>query len=771
MILNNLLSKFCSSSKVGNYNTLISNGVVNFINNILDVKLYNLNLLEDEFRNYSWYIDIFSGKIYHLLVSLDNTYLQLVDKDNYNLLKKIRKNKYTEIKLEVNKLVRSNFLKKDCLYKFSIDSFNSREHFSLENFYNKDILVSKKVNVNNITRGERLDKRNIKKKIGNNKLGKRKRSNSFEEKSKWINMVSASKVRNYLISDPLLDWLYEYNITSIYDNPKGRICNSLASVKHSNNDSFTQFIMDKGIEFENEVYKILKRKFNLVKVAESYQSRSKEKYFETIDLMKKGVDILYQPVLQDVENQIYGSPDLIVRSDKINSIFGYDVIPKIEENRRSVHLNRDYHYIVVDIKHSTLKLNADGKTLRNTNSIPAYKGQILVYNIALGNMQGYESPYGFILGKKWEFTKSKIKSSGTNFLNKLGEIHYNDRDYIYRSKTQEALEWIRNVRNNGHKWYVLPYPSRRELYPNMKNEKDGRWHKIKCDLNKQINEITSVWMCGIKRRNVAHSKNIFSWKNSRCTSKNLDFNEGKTSIILDKILEINRQTSLNLNIGTLLSDKSWRENDSYLDFYLDYETMNSNLGKCIINDNDIGYNDNNFIFLVGIGWEEDKQWKYKEFLAKSNNKKGELDMINSFWDFVNNKLESQNKLAKFYHWTKAEPSCYRKLKLRHSIDLPDKNFYDMYDMFINNKIVVKDSLNFSLKSIANAMNKNNLINTVWDVNNPCSNGLKAMLLAYKLYDKYTCIDENEPIMKDIIHYNEIDCKVLWEIMRYLRTNY
>ena len=32
-------------------------------------------------------------------------------------------------------------------------------------------------------------------------------------------MVSASRVGNYLLNDPLLDWLYEYNISSIYDQP------------------------------------------------------------------------------------------------------------------------------------------------------------------------------------------------------------------------------------------------------------------------------------------------------------------------------------------------------------------------------------------------------------------------------------------------------------------------------------------------------------------------------------------------------------------------
>ena len=35
-------------------------------------------------------------------------------------------------------------------------------------------------------------------------------------------MVSASRVRNYLLNDPLLDWLYEYNISSIVCNRENR---------------------------------------------------------------------------------------------------------------------------------------------------------------------------------------------------------------------------------------------------------------------------------------------------------------------------------------------------------------------------------------------------------------------------------------------------------------------------------------------------------------------------------------------------------------------
>lgn len=760
MVLKTLLHKFSSNSKVGNYNTLICNGLISFINNIYNIKLSNLNLLEDEFRNYSWYIDLFSGRVYHLLISMNNVCLQSSYKDNSELLNKINANKYSEILLEVGRMKRSDYLKKNCLYKFSIDSFNGREHFYLNNFWNTDFSLA------SISREQRLIRRN-----NRNLMTKRKRSKSYDEKSKWINMVSASKVRNYLLNDPLLDWLNEFNITSIYDVPKGRICNTIASVKHKNNDSFTSFIMKQGIIFELEVYKLLKKKFNIVKVAESYQSRSYEKYNETINYMKEGIDILYQPVLHDFENKIYGSPDLLIRSDKINKIFNYQVIPDDEQKKYSKKLDRDYHYIVVDIKHSTLHLNSDGKTLRNSNSIPAYKGQILVYNMAVGKMQGYDSPYGFILGKKWHYTKSNIKCHGSNFLNKLGEINYNDNDYIYRQKTKEALEWIRNVRNNGQNWKLLPYPSRKELFPNMKNERDSSWRKIKNDLNEKINEITSVWMCGISKRNIAHSKGIYSWKNKKCTSKNLEFKAGKTYEILDRILDINRQDKELINIGSLLSDKTWRKDDNYIEYYIDYETMNSNLGSCIINNNNIGYNDNNFIFMVGIGWDENGKWNYKVFVAESNTPTGELNMMKSFWNFINNKTNSLGKKSKFFHWTKAEPSCYNKFRCRHLEEFSEKNFYDMYSMFINNRIVVKNSLNFSLKSVANALNKNKLIDTVWDSSNPCSNGLKAMLLAYKLYDKYDFVDINEPIMKDIVHYNEIDCKVLWEIMNHLRNNY
>jgi len=99
--------------------------------------------------------------------------------------------------------------------------------------------------------------------------------------------------------------------------------------------------------------------------------------------------------------------------------------------------------------------------------------------------------------------------------------------------------------------------------------------------------------------------------------------------------------------------------------------------------------------------------------------------------------------------------------------LPNMKTLDLYQIFIEEPIVVKGALKYSLKSIAKALYKNKLINTTWETSE-CNNGMNAMLLAHKYYNMSK---KDNIIMKDIIKYNEIDCKCLWEIIKYLRENH
>ena len=67
------------------------------------------------------------------------------------------------------------------------------------------------------------------------------------------------------------------------------------------------------------------------------------------------------------------------------------------------------------------------------------------------------------------------------------------------------------------------------------HERDGIWHGIKKYLADSINEITSIWMCGVKNRIIAHGNMIYSYKDEDCCAELLGFKR-KISKTLDRII-------------------------------------------------------------------------------------------------------------------------------------------------------------------------------------------------------------------------------------------
>jgi hypothetical protein len=189
-------------------------------------------------------------------------------------------------------------------------------------------------------------------------------------------------------------------------------------------------------------------------------------------------------------------------------------------------LKKDYHYIVIDIKFSTLPLRADGVHILNSGSYPAYKAQCLVYTEAVGLIQGFTAPYSFIMGRRWKCNKKGVENYNQTCLNKLGKISYNSVDLDYKQRTNEAIQWVRDVKNIGHTWTINP-PSRIELYPNMCVD-SGKWNYEKEKISNNIGEITNIWYVGLKQRNIAIKKGIKTWKDRRCSSQKMNINGAST---------------------------------------------------------------------------------------------------------------------------------------------------------------------------------------------------------------------------------------------------
>ncbi len=607
---------------------------------------------------------------------------------------------------------------------------------------------------------------------------KRKHNDAIipDKKSKmidWNEMISASSIRNYMLDDPLLDWLKYYNIEELDSIPQKKnhnMCHTQNIVR--NCDDTHNFIMGQGILFENIVYdnlieKSKKDNHTIVKITESNNSQSIEMFEKTVEHMKKGTDIIYQGVLHDYDNHLYGCPDLLIRSDKFNNIFNHNITTAKRLNTKNNKLGTPFYYLVVDIKHSTIHLNCNMEYIRNVNCTAAYKGQILIYNRLLKSVQGYEPPCGYILGKRSMYTKYGVTYTNTDFMTNICTIDYKSHDFYFNQKLNKAIDWIKRMRTHGHTWKLLPKPSVKELYPNMKNDYDNEYKKIKQELADTIKEITNVWWCGYEKRSIAHMKKVYNWNNKKLSSSLMDFNNNHIAITLDHILDINRQDKIDIRLTELKNiNKDWLGKKNVMEFYIDFETINKNIGQVCVDDSD-----NDIIFMIGLGWEEGNTWQFQSFIIDNNNDMSERKIMDDMWKLINNKMKQlKKKDYVFIHWTKAEVTFYNKF-LNKSLN---KNYkyifksFDLYKLFLDNNIVVRGALNFSLKTIGNAMYRNNLIETCWDNNSSCSNGLTAMFLAYMEYKK---TNVNDSIMNDIAYYNMIDCKIMWDILRYLRKNY
>jgi predicted RecB family nuclease len=86
--------------------------------------------------------------------------------------------------------------------------------------------------------------------------------------------------------------------------------------------------------------------------------------------------------------------------------------------------------------------------------------------------------------------------------------------------------------------------------------------------------------------------------------------------------------------------------------------------------------------------------------------------------------------------------------------------------------VVKGAFGFGLKAIAKNMFKHGLIETSWG-DGP-TDGLGAMVGAWYCDKQVEGTDKSMrsiSYMKEIEEYNKVDCKVMWEIINYLRNNH
>lgn len=625
-----------------------------------------------------------------------------------------------------------------------------------------------------------------------------------DDKRNW---VSATGVKNYLMKEPLIDWFDLYYVDRGYNENIGSSISDqqlsqsqfqpanlfLAERNKKRKDiedemSSLHLFFEMGIKFEAEVIKYLRDKFpGLVQKVVTSRGVTADLNNLTLKYMSEGVPIIEQAALYNFKNKTYGIADIIIRSDWINKLFENPILSEAEEKAKAPYLSGNYHYRVIDIKWTTMYLCSNSRTLRNSQRFPAYKGQLAIYNAALGLMQGYTPDEAFILSKSWNLNGGQ--DEGHNCFTLLGSVDFNDFDNKYIKETYDAIRWVRNVRYNGSQW-TCNTPSVPELYPNMCNRYDTPYHSVKKDLADKIKEVTQIWMVGVKHRKIAHGNGIYSWDDPNCRSENIGIHGKKIGPVVDKIIEINRDSVELMKPAKIKNNTSNWKTKNDLDFYLDFEGITG----CLYN-KDINLQnakaDNQILFMIGVGYEENNSWVYKTFIANSVDRSEENKIVKEFINFIEERVKN-HMISKgirdrdlcrprFFHWSHAEKSIFAMLDKRHNNEFyiwrNKVTWIDMCKVFIDEPIVIKGAKKFNLKEIAKTMVSHGMIQSKWNFNGP-ENGLAAMLEAIDYYrymnsSNRNAVDDNKFItmMASIVDYNEIDCKVVWEIVCYLRTNH
>lgn len=606
---------------------------------------------------------------------------------------------------------------------------------------------------------------------------------SLDEKNDvW---VSATRTANYLLKDPLVDWLDKYYRQktvcgdnsiklpgeSIQDDESKKFIRK--NVGSGENSTECNILFQMGNKFESTIIKKLRDMFpNLVKKVchERRDVFDRNKSSDTYDYMRQGVPIIEQAMLTNDINKTFGVADLLVRSDYVNKLFKKPVLDNNDTTICGTKLSGKYHYIVVDIKWSHIPISANGRTILNKDRYIAYKGQLAIYNLALGIMQDYIPKKAYIMGKGYTINSKNSYEESYDCFDRLAEIDYHDNDKEYIELTASAVKWIRDMETHGKEWDHMK-PHRNEMYPNMCID-SYKWNTVKKEISKHIGELTDIWMVGYENRENAHQKNVYSWKNSDCCSSILGI-KGNRGEIIDKLLEINRSDTNVIYPDIIKNNMSDWQNKKPTDFFIDFETLN----ECLV-DTEIDLNNSkkntNIIYMIGVSYLGNKEEpEYKSFVMDYFDTREEIRILKEFMEFIDDRSE-KNQKSRLFHWSCAELNFLKGANKRHGGMLTswmdNVELVDVNKIFYDEPIIIKNMTSFKLKDVGQSMHSLDMIKSKW-LNINVDSGDTSIRESSKYYreKKYNKIEKKE-IMDDILEYNKIDCIVLLEIVEYLRKN-
>jgi hypothetical protein len=313
----------------------------------------------------------------------------------------------------------------------------------------------------------------------------------------------------------------------------------------------------------------------------------------------------------------------------------------------------------------------------------------------------------------------------------------------------------------------------------MKNERDHPWHAAKKELAEELRELTLLWRVSAAMRDRAHDRGVTRWDDPRISADWLGIAGEAYPAMFDALIAVNRETGPGVRPAHIGADEGrWRER-APVELYVDFETVND------LNDDFSSFprkGGQSLIFQIGCGTYAGGAWRFAQFTARSLTPEAEADMIDSWIAHVAELARGSGLAgaadARVFHWSAAETvfmeGAYNSARARHpERGWPLLGWYDLLERIVHAEpVVVRGARGFGLKAVARAMKSHGLIATEWgdglaDGTGAMAGAWAAAGLAAKDGGELAAVE----LMHEVARYNEIDCRVMAEVLDHLRREH
>ena len=565
--------------------------------------------------------------------------------------------------------------------------------------------------------------------------------------------------------------------------------------------------------------------------ADAYDPRFRD---QTLQLMKEGVAVIHQPILWDEERKLLGTPDLIVRSDVLNRIIPNSIDPERARLQAPI-LGGNWHYFAVDLKYSNITLdfqNEIGNDKAGAKAKLAVHNAALGATQGLTPATAYVIARGWIKGKnRGDSAFEKIGQFSIDQPQHAKGAPPID----WLTEALKARDWILRVRTEGHQWIgnYKDLPELRPNLTNDKDTPYRKAKKKIANASGELTGLWQIGYNS--REKFIEKNNIDDWRSPVCCAKEFEIADSYKPWLDRILQVNRQENGPLVLPERVEADRKVWGDPAPVEFFVDFETvsdLNDDFTKlpqkngnplifmigcghiengewkfeCFIADeltpegelkaitdwanhmNAVQSRiDPNALSAVALAKEETLNAPPLDPTALSAVALAKEETLNA--PPLDPKAESREPeaLPLIFHWSPAEKSTlitqYQSAQTRHGDKLPEVNFYDFLANVIKPKgqedcVVVKGAFAFGLKAIGKALHNNGLIQTNW-TDGP-TDGLGAMTGAWWCYAEAKRLKKpileittstGRELFREIRDYNEVDCKVMYETIAYLRSNH